>query len=191
MAKDEITQADVNLAILQTLKDLKAQQSGGADIGAALERITDTLAGVANRTRPENPEHNRISWNNPAGLKESERPQLKCKFFWVGAPLELHLLDDREINALNLLEVGDYRVTKANGNTIPFTVSAKKSDSGKLMEMSVQFPCNGDQSSDHRSMVAYIHEAMGQAVPTLDDLMRQVDALMRENRVLKTVVEAA
>lgn len=192
MKHDEpVSQVEILSEIARTLAAVQAQASGGANIGAALEKITETLAGVAHRQRPENPEHNRISHFNPQGLSEQERPQLKCRMTWVGHPLTVDILRFDEIEALNTLEPGEYRVTKANGNTVPFTVTAKRNEGGRITELHIQFPHKGDQAHDHRSMVEYCREATGAKVPTVEELMRQVRELTESNRTLKAVVEAA
>lgn len=189
--KEEMTQVDVLQQIAATLAQVQAQATGGSNIGAALEKITETLAGVANRARPENPEHTHISAFNPRGLRPEARPQLKCDVYWVGHPETPDTLLDSEIEALNALEPGEYRVTKANGNTIPFTVEAKRNEGGKLTELWVRFPCKGDQSTDHRSKTDYCREAMGEKVPSLTDLMQQVRDLKAQNDALHAVVEGA
>lgn len=190
--KDETTQADVNLAILQTLKDLRAQAAGGGNIGEALEKITDTLAGVANRTRPENPEHTGISaYSNPGGDYKEPKKALQCEIFWIGYPLTVETLTPLEIDVLNALKPGNYRVTKGNGNMIPFTVTGKTNDAGKIIELWVAFPCKGDQSTDHRSMVDYCREAMGEAVPSISDLMAELEKVKKELATAEAVIATA
>lgn len=183
MAKEDLTQVDILKQIADTLATVKASASPN---DALLEKISETLAGVANRQRPENPEHSRVSHYNPKGLKDAERPQLKCAIYWVGYPESIDTLRDDEIEALNLLQPGEYRVTKGNGVTIPFTVEGKRNDAGVLHELWVRFPCTGDQRSDHRSKVEYCKEAMGEKVPTVAELMAQV----RELQQYKALVEA-
>ena len=177
MAKDDLTQTDLLLQIAQTLATVQAQATGGTDMAEALAKITDTLAGIANRTRPENPEHNRISAYNPLGVRDGERPQLKCDIWWVGYPETPETLTDAEIACLNRLEPGIYQVTKGNGNMIPFTVTPKLRMDGTYERLEVYFPCKGDQSTDHRSKIDYCREAMGEKVPRLEDLEAELRAL--------------
>lgn len=192
MEKKEITQVDVLQQIAATLAQVQANAQGGANVTEALEKITDTLAGVANRTRPENPEHTGISaYSNPGGDYKEPKPSLQCEVFWVGYPLTVETLTPQEIAALNALKPGNYRVTKGNGNIIPFTVDAKYDQGGGLRELWVNFPCKGDQSTDHRSMVDYCREAMGENVPTLDGLLAELDRVKKQLVTAESVIAAA
>lgn len=193
MAKtEEISQAEVQLAILQTLKELRTQSAGGGDIGGALQQITETLAGVANRSRPENPDHNGISaYSHPEGDFKHPKDPFRCEMFWCGYPLPHENHTPAEVAALNSLEPGEYRVTKGNGNEIPFTVEGKRKQNGQLSELWVRFPCKGDQSTDHRSLIDYCREAMGEKVPSLSDLMAEVQKLKAENANYAAVVASA
>lgn len=179
MAKDEtVSQTDVLLQIAQTLAAVQAQAMGGADITAALKQITETLAGVANRSRPENPDHNGISaFSYPEGDYAHPKEKLKCEMYWVGFPETAETLTPTEIACLNALMPGEYFVTKGNGDRIPFNVSGKKKQNGDLESLWIDFPCKGDQRHDHRSKVDYCREAMGEKVKSYDDLMKELETL--------------
>ena len=174
---EPVSQLDILQSIAATLAAVQGQARAGTDVGAALEQMTKTLSELAQRTRPENPEHNRISAYNPRGLRDAERPQLKCEMYWVGYPITPETQTDEEIEAMNRLEPGAYTVTKANGVTIPFTVEGRRKQNGALESLWVNFPCKGDQSTDHRSQVAYCREAMGEPMPSLESLMAEVTRL--------------
>lgn len=191
MAKDEITQTDILQQIANTLAAVQASASQGQNVTDALDKITDTLAGVALRARPENPEHNRISAFNPKGLRDGERPQLKCEMWWVGYPETPETLTDSEIEHLNMLLPGNYTVTKANGLQIPFTVTVKTRIDGSYERMEVTFPCKDEARSDHRSKTDYIREAMGEKIPSLQELMAEVARLRDQNSTLHALVESA
>lgn len=188
------SQTDILQQIAQTLAQVQAQVAQGQTSGnaAALDKMTQTLAELATRTRPENPEHPDISaYSNPTGEKSDPKPAFKCDMYWVGYPLVRETQTPAEIEALNLLEPGSYRVTKANGVTIPFTVEGKRRQNGTLDSLWVTFPCKGDQSTDHRSQIAYCREAMGQKVASVDDLMAEIQTLRAELQVAQSVIEAA
>jgi hypothetical protein len=175
------TQTDILLQIAQTLAQVQANAAAAPkdDITGVLDKITETLGGIAHRARPENPEHSRVSAFNPKGLPDWERPQLKCEFWWVGYPLTPETLLDDEIEWLNLLEPGAFMVTKGNGNRIPFTVTPKLRMDGSYERLEVQFPCKDENRSDHRSMIDYIREALGDKVPSLADLQAEVARLKK------------
>jgi hypothetical protein len=170
---------------------VQAQAAGGTNVTEALDKITDTLAGVALRTMPENREHSGISaYSNPLGDYKDPKPPLKCEMHWCGYPLTIETLTPWEVAALNSLVPGAYTVTKGNGNQIPFTVEGRTNMNGKLERLEVRFPCKAEHSTDHRSMTDYIREAMGETVPSLSDLMDEVRRLREENATLHEVVRA-
>lgn len=171
------SQTDLLLQIAQTLAAVQQNAQGGQDVTSALKAITDTLAGIAVRSLPENPEHTRISAFNPRGLRDADRPSLKCEIWWVGYPETPETLTDDEIHGLNTLEPGAYQVTKGNGNRIPFTVTPKLRMDGTYERLEVSFPCKNDQSTDHRSKLDYIHEAMGGTIPSVAELLAEVAKL--------------
>lgn len=193
MAKnDDVTQTDILLQIAQTLASVQGQAKQGQDVGAALDKMTQTLAELATRTRPENPEHNGISaYSYPEGDFKHPKEAFKCEFFWCGYPLPHENHTPQEIAALNSLQPGEYRVTKGNGNQIPFTVEGKRKQNGELSELWVRFPCKGDQSTDHRSLVDYCKEAMGEKIPNLTELMAELQKMKAENASLQAVVANA
>lgn len=191
MAKDEISQAELNLEILKTLKEIRSQAAAGTDVGDVLEKVTSTLEAVSTRTMPENREHTRISHFNPTGKRDHERPQLKCDMWWVGYPETPETLTDAEIEALNTLQPGHYFVTKGNGDRIAFTVTPRQNSIGKLERLEIMFPCKGDQSSDHRSKIEYIHEAMGAKVPSVSELMAELAKVKHELATAHAVIGAA
>lgn len=169
------SQTDVMLQIAQLLAETRDKASQGADVSTALEQMTKTLAELTTRTMPENRRANGISaYSHPEGDYEHPKTPLKCAMYWVGYPLTIETLTPPEIESLNALVPGDYRVTKGNGNQIPFTVEGKRTQSGALESLWVRFPCAGDQSTDHRSMSDYCLEAMGHKVPTLTELLAEL-----------------
>lgn len=175
------SQADMMLQIAQLLADTREKSSQGADVSTALEQMTKTLAELTTRTMPENRRSTGISaFSHPEGDYVKPKAPLKCAMNWVGYPLTLETLRPDEVEALNQLEPGDYRVTKANLNTIPFVVAPKRTQNGALESLSIYFPCKGDQASDHRSMIDYCMEAMGRAVPTLEQLSAELAKVKAE-----------
>lgn len=194
--KDEITQTDILLQIAQTLADVQTRATQGVDVADALTKMTSTLSELATRARPENPDHNHVSAYFTEADKarygdHTKKPAFKCDMFWVGYPLDPETQTPEEIEVLNTLVPGEYRVKKANGTEIPFTVEGKRKMSGELESLWIQFPCKGEQSTDHGSMVSYCQQAMGAAIPSLADLQAQLATLRQELQVAHQVIEAA
>lgn len=182
------SQTDILLQIAQTLATVQGQAAQGADVGRALEAMTKTLAELATRTRPENPEANGISaYSYPEGDHRHPKEPLKCAMFWVGYPLTIETLTPAEVEVLNRLRPGASRVTKGNGEQIPFTVEGKYKQDGSLSELWVQFPCKGDQSTDHRSLIDYCREASGEAMPTVAGLQVELARLQATLAAAQTI----
>lgn len=139
-----------------------------------------------NRNMPENKTHSGLSvfWPDVSIPK----PKLKCKFLWVGYEETAETLTPEEVVALNMLEPGEYSVTKADSKRIPFKVTPKYYDAidavtnrPKLEGLSVWFPCKGaEDRQNHLSKISYCRQAMGQALPSVVELLAEVERLKRE-----------
>ncbi len=130
------------------------------------------------RQMPENKQSPGISsYSYPEGDLKHPRAPLKCEMFWVGYPLDLDTLKPDEIDVLNKLEPGNFTVRKANGNLIPFTVEAKRTLGGQIQQLWINFPCKGDQSTDHGSMVSYCQQALGLKMPTMEEMQAELATL--------------
>jgi hypothetical protein len=182
---------DILLQIAQTLAAVQGQAQSGADVHLALDKMTQTLAELATRTRPENPEHSGISaYSNPLGDYKDPKPPLQCEILWVGYPLTLETLTPLEVSWVNRLRPIETTVTKGNGNVIPFKVEGKKRIDGTYERLEVSFPCKGDQSTDHRSMIDYCAEALGEKLPTLRELQAELERVKRELAAAHEVINA-
>ena len=169
------TQVSVMLQIAELLKTIQDNSNQAAQQQALLQ------AEMLVRAMPENKEHPGISaYSYPEGDRARPKAALKCDFFWVGYPETPETLTPGEIDALNMLQPGEYQVTKANAERIKFTVSAKYKTDGRLESMSINFPIKDDQRHDHRSKTDYCYEAMGKPLPTLNDLTAEIERLKKE-----------
>lgn len=118
-----------------------------------------------------------ISALNPLGERDHPRPDLKCKMIWVGHELTKEGLSREEIELLNRMQPGEYRVTKADGLTIPFRVSSRVKDSGALDHLSFHFPCKTpEHRQNHAPMTSYLREVLGEA-QTVQTLQAEVERL--------------
>jgi hypothetical protein len=174
-ADPSVTQADVMLKIAELLKDIKGENDD------VLKQLALNQTEMLVRAMPENKQHPGISaYSYPEGDLKAPKPRLKCDILWVGYPETVETLTPAEIEALNALEPGNYMVTKANGNRVPFLVEAKRTLDGRVESLSVWFPCKGDQAQDHRSKLDYCREAMGEKLPTLAELQAELARVQRE-----------
>ena len=176
----EVPPVDIAAAILELAKSIKSgQQDTGAIQGqlASLERFLVMEA----ESRPhENLNPPMKSYANPEGERDHPRAELHCKTVWVGYRLNKEGLTRTEIELLNRVEPGNYRVTKSDGKSIPFDVSVKVDDAGKRERKMFYFPCkNSEDRSNHLSMESYLREVLGESAST-ESLRAQIEVLRQQ-----------
>jgi hypothetical protein len=176
-----VTQSDFLVAVKTLIDGLKTASPAEAE-RAALEAERLLLERErASREMPENKQAPGISvYSNPDGDLKDPKPALKCKMFWCGYRLTNETLTPLEVSLLNRLEPGEFRVTKLDGAVIPFRVSAKRNDRFEVEEMEITFPCTGTQKANHAGMVSYMTQALGEKIPSVDELMARVTSLQAE-----------
>jgi hypothetical protein len=138
------------------------------------------------REMPENKQAPGISvYSYPEGDLAHPKPDLKCQILWIGYELNTDTLTPQEVDLLNRLQPGDFRVTKMDGTQIPFKVEAKYGDKydpitqrPEVRQLAVWFPCKAvDQRQNHASMVQYLQQALGDKVPSNTELLAEVAQL--------------
>ncbi len=173
--------ASAMLMIAELLQ--QARSSDNADLKARTAIEAERLLlerERAMREMPENKQAPLVSVYNPMGDRDHPRPELRCQTLWCGTEIKGDVETVEELTLLNQLVPGDFRVTKGNGESIDFKVSARKDSAGKLEQISVWFPCKGEHRSDHMSMAAYCRQALGEAVPSTSALLEEVARLKAE-----------
>ena len=119
-----------------------------------------------------------ISFLNPLGERDHPRPELKCRIVWAGYEESKESLTREEIELLNQVQPGDYRVTKADGVSIPFTVKGKTGNNGRLEMLRFSFPCkNVEDRMGIRSKVDWLKEVLGEKVPSSAALLDEIAKL--------------
>lgn len=171
---------DMATALAMIAEALTALKHGGGDSATAqrLDGIERFLL-AQEQTRPHENLFNPPlrSALNPLGERDHPRPDFKCRMIWVGYELKKEGQTLEEIELLNRMQPGEYRVTKADGRTIPFRVASKLKDSGALDMLTFHFPCKGSEDrQNHAPMVSYLREALGEQV-SVASLLQQVAAL--------------
>ena len=173
-APGEPSMAAAMMLIAQTLQEIKTQGVGSEHL-ATIEKVLKHQEEARPHENLFNPPM--FSHTNPLGERENPRPELKCKMYWVGYELFKEGLTRLEIDLVNRMQPGSYRVTKADGRRIPFNVQSKLDDAGKIESLTFHFPCKGTEDrQNHNSMVAYLQEALGE-LQTQEDLLTQIAAL--------------
>lgn len=168
------------------ISEMKASPSR-PDTGV-VEQLLKQQERLLVKTRPENLDPPQISvYSHPEGERDRPKDPLKCKMRWVGYELTTDTLKPLEIELLNQLQPGEFRVTKADGTPIKFTVKAKYSDvydkqtdRPRVEGMDIHFPCTGEHRQNHMSMVAYLQQALHGAIPSTDEMLQEVARLRTE-----------
>ena len=178
--------ATETVTITRAQLDALIESAGKGAATAAPVLTADELARAFKQANQrENPQAPMVSVFNPKGETAHPRPTLKCKFFQNGIPMDRDTLMWEEIEALNALPPGAFRVAKANGQQIPFTVAVTKTLDGETWEkVEIGYPCKDDHRHDHRSLYDYCIDALESAgktedVERLGKLKREMDGLRR------------
>ena len=134
----------------------------------------------------ENPAAPMVSVFNPKGERDHPRPALRCKTFQNGIPMDHDTLTWEEIEALNALPAGSFKVSKSNGQRITFDVKITRGlDGDSLDKVEISYPCKDEHRHDHRSLYDYCVEVLEQADLTADadrvrGVKREMDTLRRK-----------
>ena len=159
----------------EMLREMRASRAAPAQSEAieTLAKAVQMLVNAENARPKENPNSPGVSVLNPLGERDHPRADFRCKrVFWAGHRLNKFGLTANEIELINRIQPGHYRVTKADGSTIPFDVLAKHDLAGRLEQLMFQFPCKtSEDRQNHLSMVSYLKEAMGESMPSVELLM--------------------
>ncbi len=132
------------------------------------------------REMPENKQAPLMSVYNPLGDRDNPKPELRAKTTFAGYEVRSETLTRMEIDLLNRLVGGTFMVTKADGARIPMSVTLKQNNAGTLEQVDILIPCKGDQRQNHASLVSYCQQALGEAIPSADELMAEVQRLRAE-----------
>ena len=163
-------------ALLAARAPVQAQESG-----LTAEALAQAFKTANTR---ENAQAPMVSTYNPKGETKFPRPPLRCKTYQNGVVLDHDTLTWEEIEALNALPPGEFKVSKANGVRIPFTVKHTKALDGETLEkVELGYPCKDDMRYDHRGLFEYCVEALEFAGKT--DEVERVTKLHREMEALR------
>ena len=181
----------------ETARILASIKDGGGNT-EIIERLLAQQEALVSKTIPENKTSPGISEYRPLGTAAYPHLALKCPMRWVGYDLTIDTLRVDEIEWLNKLEPGEYTVMKANGQKIPFKVTAKhsqafdeKTQRFALELLDIWFPCKGENRNDHMSMISYCQQAVNGSIPGTDELLREVARLKAEVAAAKAGVLSA
>ena len=191
----EPTMVEVLAQAMALMQQLAADKSGDA---AKQDATLQLIEKLITKTHPENVDSPAISvYSYPEGDAARPKPALKCIMWWVGYKLTPETLRPEEIELLNRLQPGEYAVTKADGQSIPFRVQAKLSDKldahgrPQTEELTIGFPCKGDHRQNHMSMTSYLKQALGDKQPSIVEVQAELTKLKAELEFARAGVMSA
>jgi hypothetical protein len=182
------TESPIVTISMDQLKDLLASVTAAMPRGGDLSAEALAKAFQAQSKR-ENAQAPMVSHANPRGETDRPRPAFTArKVLHNGVELETDTMCWEEIEAINALTPGEYRVTKANGQRIPFTVRVVRgADETTVERLEFSFPCKHEHRMDHRSLFDYCLEAIRAASgdTVADGLVALQRTLAREREAVE------
>jgi len=124
-----------------------------------------------------------VSIYNPKDERKHPRPELRCKTYLNGVDMRKDTLMWEEIEALNALPPGEFRVKKSDGKFITFRVEHLKNVDGQTLDkVLINIPAKDDERHNHRPLLDYCVDALevaGEtaAVTRITALRKDLDAL--------------
>lgn len=165
---------------------LEAAKSGGA--GESFN-AQDLGKAIAQANQRENVAAPMVSDYNPKGDRDHPKAKFTARrMVQNGIRLTPDSLTVEEIEALNALPKGNWRVTKANGVTTSFVVTVEYEPDGVTEELkSVSYPCRSEEDRyDHRSLFDYALDVLEQAGLTTE--RERLIALRKEYQGLRAAL---
>jgi len=146
---------------LEDLKELLAANKSGTDMEVMKEVIK-----AARERIPENITAPLVSDTNPLGERDHPRPRLKCPMYFggtpIGSPRSSAELTAEEIESLNVVVPGHYRVRKTDGSTQVVEVEGRMNSGMELDLLRFKIP-DGDETKNSYPGLA---ELARQCVPS-------------------------
>jgi len=135
-------------------KELMQPAQAAPTYEAMVEMATKAAHAGADRVKVKEipiSEVERKSPFNPLGDRDFPRPKLKCAMYLGAAPLgsqkEVTVLTRPEIDALNALEPGHYRIVKMDGSRVVIEVKGQRNSNQDLDRLWILLPDGDDNKT--------------------------------------------
>lgn len=165
MAKNDPVEQDVTLNMSQLVDLVQSLAKANALDAEAISSIAATAATKASETLKDQwwneAKYPAISAFNPAGDKANPRPELQGDIYWAGYLLRGDELVREEIELLNQVQPGSYRMRDRGGNDQPFIVRDLDPTVRGSRRLLVLFPCTDtDQRHNLPTMVEMLTQVL-------------------------------
>jgi len=165
--------------------DALLKQAAKGEASPALDAVSLAKA-MQQVGQRENVQAPMVSVYNPRGDRDHPKPRFVAqRVTQNGVRLSLDTLTVEEVEAVNLLPPGVWKVHKANDTVMPLTVEVEYEPDGVTATAKrITFPCKTEeQRYDQRSLLEYTLEVLEQA--GMSDERDRLLALRRELNALR------
>lgn len=144
-------------AIALTFAQLKELLSSGQGTVSA-EQIADIAANAAAKAKmPENKTSPQISvFSHPEGERDHPKAKLKCRMYFGSAPIEAQTCTPAEIDSLNRLTPGAYRVTKTDGAKAVVDVTGQVNANRQIERLWIVIPKEDENKNGYGPSLSYL-----------------------------------
>jgi len=132
-------------------------------LAAQGSRITDTqiadiAANAAAKAKmPENKTSPQISvYSHPEGERDHPKAKLKCRMYFGSAPIESQTCTPTEIDSLNRLTPGAYRVTKTDGARTVVDVTGQVNANRQIERLWIVIPKDDENKNGYGPNLSYL-----------------------------------
>lgn len=165
MAKNDPVEQDVTLNMSQLVDLVQSLAKANALDAEAISSIAATAATKASETLKDQwwneANYPAISAFNPTCDKANPRPELHGDIYWAGYLLRGDELVREEIELLNQVQPGSYRMRDRGGNDQPFIVRDLDPTVRGSRRLLVLFPCTDtDQRHNLPTMVEMLTQVL-------------------------------
>jgi hypothetical protein len=120
--------------------------------------IADIAANAAAKAKmPENKTSPQISvFSHPEGERDRPKAKLKCRMYFGSAPIEAQTCTPAEIDALNKLTPGAYRVTKTDGAKVVVDITGQVNANRQVERLWIVIPKDDENKNGYGPSLCYL-----------------------------------
>ena len=155
--------APVAVPATQVMAGLTFEQMKELFIAAQGSRVSDTqiaeiAANAAAKAKmPENKTSPQISvFSHPEGERDHPKAKLKCRMYFGSAPIESQTCTPTEIDSLNRLTPGAYRVTKTDGARTVVDVTGQVNANRQIERLWIVIPKDDENKNGYGPNLSYL-----------------------------------
>lgn len=159
---------------------------------AALAQSVADIAGKMQKQMPENVSFPDASAYNPLGERDNPRPEMPCpEVFFGGFPVERDQLDIVEAMLITMLQPGEVRATKVDGESEKVRIGFKRNDSEQLERITIQINTGKEHKHAWPGMREVLAEMLSQQGVDVYPLPTRGDAASTTNWLARVTRKAA